>query len=115
MRQIYEIAHLGESEKSDQLAQLQAENAALKARITELESRQITEHGTVEFGGVPWQIKELAAKDGVIAIHRIRNVTPLKRRWGYMVIPDAGEINSDGADTLFAAMQAAIDYAEGEA
>jgi hypothetical protein len=98
-----------------EIAALKAENAALKADITNLKSQQITEHGTVEFGGVTWQLKELVARDQGISVREIRNLIAASKFWKYTVVPDEGELKYGNADTLFDAMTAAIEYAKGEA
>jgi hypothetical protein len=99
------------------IANLETENAALKARITELESRQITEHGTVEFGGVTWRFYRSDERENDRGHWATNELEPFgvfiwARNNGFYI--NADEYGAVNFSSVFAAMQAAIEYAKGD-
>jgi len=100
------------------IANLQAENAALKAENAELKARQITAHGTVEYGGVTWRFYRSDERENDRGHWSTDQLQPLgvfiwARNDGFYI--NADEYGPVKFSSVFDAMQAAIDYAEGEA
>jgi len=106
------------TEAAAEIPRLEAENTALKAEIANLKSRQITAHGTVEFGGVTWQFYRSDERENDRGHWATNELQPLgvfiwARNDGFYI--NADEYGPVKFLSVFDAMQAAIDYAEGEA